>query len=207
MEEWRDIKGYEGLYQVSNLGRIKSLPKMRGFVLQESKIKNEEYSNGYVRCKLHKGKESRKFLVHRLVAEAFIPNPENKPQIDHIDRIRNNNNVANLRWCTPKENVHFPETYECRKKAMKLNNDNPFIKEKKRNTSSCKKVIQEDINGNIIEIYRSANEAKRILGYDVSAQCRGLYKTTYKNRLYRFRYANPDRDGLLIAEYGRRKNL
>lgn len=103
MEEWRDIKGYEGLYQVSNLGRIKSLPKMRGFVLQESKIKNEEYSNGYVRCKLHKGKESRKFLVHRLVAEAFIPNPENKPQIDHIDRIRNNNNVANLRWCTPKE--------------------------------------------------------------------------------------------------------
>lgn len=54
MEEWRDIKGYEGLYQVSNLGRIKSLPKMRGFVLQESKIKNEEYSNGYVRCKLHK---------------------------------------------------------------------------------------------------------------------------------------------------------
>lgn len=103
--------------------------------------------------------------------------------------------------------MHFPETYECRKKAIKLNNDNPFIKEKKRNTSSCKKVIQEDINGNIIEIYRSANEAKRILGYDVSAQCRGLYKTTYKNRLYRFRYANPDRDGILIAEYGRRKNL
>lgn len=207
IEEWRDVVGYEGLYQVSNLGRVKSLPKMRGFILQESKIKDTQISDGYVRCTLHLNGTPKKHLIHRLVAEAFIPNPENKPCVDHINRDRGDNRVENLRWCTYKENVLFAETYNCRRNAMKLMNENPIVKEKKRNVWLCKIVIQEDLDGNLIRTYRSASEAYRVLGYPVSAQCLGKYKTCYKKRNFKFRYADPDRDGLLIAEYARRKNL
>lgn len=107
MEEWRDIVGYEGLYQVSNQGRVRSLDreviypdghiqKYKGKVIYG--YKND---NGYIMVTL-KGKSYR---VHRLVAEAFIPNPENKPDIDHINTIRTDNRVENLRWATRSENM------------------------------------------------------------------------------------------------------
>ena len=102
-EEWRDIAGFEGLYQVSNLGRVKHLRVNK--CKQERMLKPEVHSCGYQRVVL--GNSVRKF-VHRLVAEAFIPNPENKPQVDHIDGTRDNNRVDNLRWCTNMENANFP---------------------------------------------------------------------------------------------------
>lgn len=116
MEEWRDIEGYEGLYQISNEGRVKRLENeitcwhARGkkFIT----IKNKEQItcgclvNGYCVTSLTKNKISKNYLVHRLVAEAFIDNPENKPCIDHINTVRNDNRVCNLRWCTQKENMN-----------------------------------------------------------------------------------------------------
>lgn len=100
MEEiWKDIKGYEGLYQVSNLGDVRN---HKGKVL--SKLKNN--GNGYlISCLCKEGKQTNHYK-HRLVAEAFIPNPENKPAVNHIDADRSNNKVDNLEWVSTKENIH-----------------------------------------------------------------------------------------------------
>lgn len=205
-EEWKDVVGYEGLYQVSNFGRVKSLEKMRGAFMQKEIIKKQIYSNGYLRCQLHKNGESRKIFIHRLVAEAFILNPDNKPQVDHIDRNRSNNSVENLRWCTAKENVLFEGTRDIRRRALNIVHNDPIIQEK-RLKKVCKKVVQEDLNGKIMRIWNSLVEIKRELGVDVSNQCNKVYKRSYRIKDSTFRFFDPDRDGLLIAEYGRRKNL
>lgn len=111
-EEWRDIKGYEGLYQVSNLGRVKSLErykKNRGKMqLVEGTIRMPRIEkNGYARVDLCKDGKRKMHCVHRLVTEAFVPNPENKPQVNHIDEDRSNNNANNLEWVTNKENCNY----------------------------------------------------------------------------------------------------
>lgn len=107
MEEiWKDIKGYEGLYQVSNFGRVKSF--IRG---KESILKNYISDRGYCKSVLRtKEKNSRKeFKTHRLVAITFIPNPMNKPDVNHINGDKLNNNIYNLEWCTKSENI----THSC----------------------------------------------------------------------------------------------
>lgn len=99
IEEWKDIKGYEGLYQVSNLGRVKSLK--RGSI-RFGTLTHENY----LRLKLYKDGTYKNKNVHRLVAETFIPNPENKPTVNHIDEDKTNNMVSNLEWATIKENLN-----------------------------------------------------------------------------------------------------
>lgn len=113
MEEiWKDIKGYEGLYQVSNLGRVKSLDKIivtidRKNRCQKEKILKLQISKyGYNVITLWNNNISKQFKVHRLVAIAFIPNPNNLPQINHIDEDKLNNKIDNLEWCTALENNH-----------------------------------------------------------------------------------------------------
>lgn len=113
-EVWRDVVGYEGLYQVSNLGRVKSLDRLINGRCSGHKTKFEErilktFTNkkGYYRVGLVKNRKQIKYFVHRLVAIAFIPNPENKPYINHKDETPYNNNVNNLEWVTPKENSNY----------------------------------------------------------------------------------------------------
>lgn len=111
LEEWRDIKGYEGSYMVSNLGRIKSLVGWNGYeYIKRDKILNpykQKVGQDYYRSvvKLHKNGKKKDAKVHRLVASAFIPNPENKPNINHKDGNPLNNIVSNLEWCTQRENI------------------------------------------------------------------------------------------------------
>ena len=106
MEEWRDIKGYEGLYKVSNLGRIKSL-NYGGCKGREGILKPIIDNGGYCRIFLYKNNKKRKFIVHRLVAQAFIPNPNNLPQVNHKDENKANNCVNNLEWCDCKYNQNY----------------------------------------------------------------------------------------------------
>jgi len=108
MEEWKDIDGYEGIYKISSLGNIKSMPRTNKYINHKigGVILKKPLANGYPVSVLCKDKTRNRQYVHRLVAKAFIPNPENKPFINHINSIRNDNNISNLEWCTQKENVH-----------------------------------------------------------------------------------------------------
>lgn len=101
-EIWKDIEGYEGKYQVSNYGRVKSLSyRQTG---QERVMRLWFDARGYLRVALYKGDERKYYTVHRLVAQAFIPNTDNKPCVDHISTDKTDNRVENLRWVTLKEN-------------------------------------------------------------------------------------------------------
>ena len=105
MEIWKDIVGYEGCYQVSNLGRVKSLfYNIKGI---EKILKPVKCTNGYLSIHLHKAGKRKCYLSHRLVAEAFIPNPDSLPQVNHKDENITNNIADNLEWCSPKYNANF----------------------------------------------------------------------------------------------------
>lgn len=113
MEFWKDVVGYEGLYQVSNLGRIKSLPKTiviynGGITTRREKILKQGIRAKYYKfVALSNGKETRRFGVHRLVAQAFLPNPNNLPEVNHKDENPANNNVLNLEWCDREYNINY----------------------------------------------------------------------------------------------------
>ena len=96
-EIWKDIEGYEGYYQVSNLGRVKRVSD--GYIL-----KPYHHEKGYLKIDLQIHGKRRKFRIHRIVAEAFIPNENNYPQINHINGMKEDNRVENLEWCTNKMN-------------------------------------------------------------------------------------------------------
>ena len=105
VEEWRDIKGYEGLYQVSSLGRVKSLNYNHTKKEKVLDFKPNKY--GYKVTYLYNNNERKPYSVHRLVAEAFIPNPNNYKEVNHKDENKSNNCVDNLEWCTAKYNSNY----------------------------------------------------------------------------------------------------
>ena len=121
VEVWRDVRGYEGLYQVSNLGNVKHLSYVQDCMSVNNvhyvRVKPEHLLKpapmrkkngvGYLGVSLHKFGKQRTVAVHRMVAEAFIPNSENKPQVNHKDENKWNNTVTNLEWCDCSYNVNY----------------------------------------------------------------------------------------------------
>lgn len=162
-EVWRDVVGYEGLYQVSNIGRVKSLQRIihltNGKILTiKERIKNISCNNnGYLMATLCKGGICGKYLVHRLVAQAFIPNPQNKPDIDHIDTDKSNNIVGNLKWVTPKENSNNPKT----RKSMSIMSVGKLLGQK---SPFAKKVYRFSLDMKLIATYPSSTDAAKVTG-------------------------------------------
>lgn len=113
VEEWRDINGYEGLYQVSSFGRVKS-----SYFHKEKIMKSFTTKEGYRRISLNYLTSKSKYLIHRLVAQAFHLNPENKPEVNHIDEFKWNNFYLNLEWCTTKENCNHGTSSQRIAKAL-----------------------------------------------------------------------------------------
>lgn len=113
-EEWRDIVGYEGLYKVSNFGNVYS-------VRSDKRLKHSKNRGGYLFVVLCTDGKQKQFKVHRLVAISFLTNPDNKPQVNHIDEDKTNNRLDNLEWVTAKENTNYGSR---NKKAAKSNSKN-----------------------------------------------------------------------------------
>ena len=132
-EIWKDIKGYEKLYQVSNLGKVRRI-KFINNRTQKDKIKMLKLikdKKGYLKINLWKNNKSKMFLVHRIVAETFILNPNNLPQVNHKDENKSNNCVENLEWCSQKYNNNYGNRLNnIRKKLMEKN-----VKEKMKNNT------------------------------------------------------------------------
>ena len=176
-EIWRDIKGYEGEYQVSNYGNIRSVDKYvncgirnNNKVIKKGKIRKLGKTNGYLTVSLCNGKSQKSKLVHRLVAEAFIDNPNNYKYINHKDENKENNFVDNLEWCSSLYNNTYGTRLDRISKSL-INN--PKI---------SKKVNQYDSNGNFIKQWESTMEIQRQLGINnthISACC--LNKKNYKS--------------------------
>lgn len=165
MEIWKDIKDYEGLYQVSNFGNIRSLNYLR---TGKIKLKKLHYNNnGYFVVGLWKNNKGKTFFVHRLVAEAFIPNPDNLPQVNHKDECKTNNCVENLEWCSCQYNLN----YGTRNKRSSDSQRNDINK--------SKPVLQLSLTGELIREWPSTHEIERKLGYKrgpISDCCRGNTK-------------------------------
>lgn len=159
MEEiWKDIKGYEGLYQVSNLGRVKSLNYMK--TGKEKILKPVSTPDGYLKVNLYSGKCCTK-RIHRLVAEAFIEIP--KLEVNHLNGNKEDNTIENLEWCTHPEN----ERYSWNVLDKKSNG---------KGRGNTKAIIQYDLYGNYIKRWKSATEAGiklKIRASKISACCRG----------------------------------
>ena len=159
-EIWRDIKGYENLYQISNLGRIKTKQKkvnnrFKDIIREEKIIKLSLNRNGYYIVHLWKDGKSINKTVHRLVANAFIPNENKLPLINHKDENKKNNCVDNLEWCTYKYNSNYGERNKKLSKIMK--------------TKNCKKIIAYDYKTNeIYNEYPSISECARELNISKS---------------------------------------
>lgn len=177
-EVWRDVKDYEGLYQVSNMGNVKSLDRIiikkdgKSKTIKERVLSPNKSSNGYLTVQLYPQIEHKRWLIHRLVAQAFIPNPYNLPQIDHINAIRDCNKVDNLRWVTVSENKFNPIT-------RKHNSEAKTGKYGKLHPRS-KPVLQYDLDGNYIREWENSRQIERVLGKkhsNITACCRGKRKT------------------------------
>ena len=178
-EIWKDIKGYEGLYQASNLGRIKSL---NSFGRKKEIILKPRTGNRYYMIALYKNKERKDLLLHRIITETFLEKKQNKPFVNHKDENPFNNNVNNLEWCSHKDNMNWGT----RNKRISLKNTN--------NPKICKKVIQYDLNGNFIKEYLSIKEACKELNVKnnhIGACCKKQYgrKTACG---YKWKYADEE---------------
>ena len=172
METWKNIKGYEGLYQVSDQGRVKSLERKDswGRTITERILKPAPASNGYLVVTLYAGGKPTVRKVHRLVCQAFHQNQDNKPQVNHINEDKTDNRACNLEWCTAKEN--------CNHGSRNI----------RRAKTQSKPVGQYTLDGELIKVWQSTSEAERQAGFacsNISSVANGKRKT-HKGFIWRY---------------------
>lgn len=182
-EIWKDIDGYNGLYQVSNLGRVKSLEKKCLSRNGKYRVNKEKilklYTNskdGYIRVGLWKNNKHHSFTLHKIVAQTFIDNYDNKPCIDHINGDRTDNRVENLRWVTHKENNNNPIT----KKRHSTNHPKVFLGILGKNNPSSIPVLQFTKDGELVKKWDCIRDIQRELNIGnsgITKCCKGKCKT------------------------------
>lgn len=169
IEIWRDIKDYEGLYQVSNWGRVKSLGNGNSKNSKVRILKTSKNKCGYLYVVLCKDGKVKTYKVHRLVAEAFIPNPLNLPQVNHKSENKQDNRVENLEWISASGNTNYGTR-------------NRRVSEKMTNGKLSKEVLQYSLDGTFIKEFPSTREIERQLNFDngfISKNCLGKCKSAY----------------------------
>ena len=182
MEIWKEIEGYEGLYEVSNLGNVKSL--ISGKIRKTSKEKS-----GYIFIALSKNGIKKQYKIHRLVAQAFIENPNNYEEVNHKDEDKTNNKVENLEWCDHKYNANYGTAIQRRLMTEKQNPKRKEIIDKRRKSNTnhqntSKQVMCVETG----KIYPSTHQVQRELGFsqgNITYACNGKYKQAYG---YTWRY-------------------
>lgn len=179
MEEiWKPIVGYEGLYEVSNNGNIKTLCDRHGKIRLLKPIKDKH--RGYCTVNLFKNGKSKSYLVHRLVAEAFIPNPDNLPQVNHKNEIKDDNRAINLEYCTAKYNLAYSNVHLKGAVGVKI--------------KRSKSVLQFTLDGRFVAEYKGVREAARQTGLEHSGICRCCKNKCGYNTAggYIWKYKSPD---------------
>lgn len=179
-ETFVDIQGFEGLYQISNLGRVKSLrTRFKGHTNPCNMILVPNIQrSGYIDiCLTNKDGKLKRLKIHRLIAIAFIPNINNKPQINHINGIKTDNNINNLEWCTRNENIQHAWRMGLYKKKTGSNH------------AQSKKVSQYDLKGNFIKIFNSMGEAHRETGVSQGSICLNCLDKIKHAKKFIWRYA------------------
>ena len=179
LEVWKDIQGYEGIYQVSTHGKVRSLSRQlhnkSGYFtskekMLKSRLSGRDEKNKYLEVALYKNHKRQDVRVHRLVAKAFIPNPNSYPIINHKDGNKKNNNVNNLEWCTHKQN-----------RQHAINNGLVKFYYGKQNKKS-RKIMQCDIDGNCIKVWFGVREIAKETGFNygnIDRCLRGKRPTAY----------------------------
>lgn len=171
-EIWRPVVGYEGFYEVSDCGNVRSVDRwVKGksgsqHLIKSKTLKQTRLKNGYLQVGLCKNEKQSMIYVHRLVAQAFIPNPDNLPVCNHKDENPLNNKSINLEWCTQKYNINYGTRTKRSAKTMSEKNKN--------NPKLSKEVYQYTLDGQLVKKWESISECGRN-GYHPSACCRGLY--------------------------------
>lgn len=171
-ERWMPIPNYEGIYEVSDKGRVRTL--------RTNKIITPKNIKGYSAVRLYKDGKDRQMYIHRIVALVFIPNPENLPEVNHKDENPKNNCVDNLEWCSPKYNINYGTG-----KARALKKRMPLLKR-------CK-TVQKDGSGNVVAVYGSIKEAAEKTGFkhqNIQACCAGKQRRCHG---YTFEYLTDDK--------------
>ena len=190
-EIWKDIEGYEGYYQVSNMGRIKSLERKckccgGGTKTIQGKVLKLADDKGYLKANLLKEGKVKRYFVHRLVAIAFLSNENNYPCVNHKDENRRNNNVSNLEWCTHEYNNNYGTRKEKASKTMKgkfKGEKHPFYGGK--HTAEAKEKMGKPVicvtTGEVFKTAREAAIATKTGYTGISFCCKGRYKTSGKH--------------------------
>ena len=165
-EIWKDVVGYEGRYQVSSMGRVKSLERKNclGRTVKERILKSRTNRYGYMEVNLCADGKRKMLKVHRLVCQAFHDNPDNKPEVNHVNEDKTDNRACNLEWSTRRENINHGTRNERVAKAL------------------SKPVGQYTLDGDLVKAWQSANEVERQTGFgkgNISLAANGKFKQAY----------------------------
>ena len=179
-EVWKPIPDYEGLYEVSNLGRVRSLFRYKK-ILKPSPI-----TNGYLTVELWKGKKRKRIGIHRLVAMFFCENSNNKPFVNHLDETRTNNRADNLEWVTHVENCNYGTAIA--RRTAHLDYSKRRINNKHQIEVASKPIIQLDENGDPLRRWESITKCSAVIGVSRSAIGKAIKRGGKIRQGFQFRY-------------------